>query len=62
MQDNGLGLTLPRTASADAIGDAVRRILTDRGIAERVSSTGRRLRTQDGAAVAADRIEALVAR
>lgn len=61
VQDNGLGLALPRAASAAVIGDAVARILADQGIAERAASTGRRLRAQDGAAVAADRIEALAA-
>lgn len=62
VQRNGLGLTLSRGASSVAIGGAIRRILADERITQRAAATGQRLRAQNGARVAADRIEALAVR
>ncbi|WP_375387933.1 glycosyltransferase [uncultured Amnibacterium sp.] len=51
----GAGLTLPRTASVDAIRDAVLRLLRDPGFATAATRIGRSFR--DGGTVAADVIE-----
>ncbi|MDQ4212380.1 glycosyltransferase [Microbacterium capsulatum] len=62
VEENGLGLTLPRSVPPLAIRGAIRRILADGTITAAAARTGRRLRAQNGARVAADRIEAVVAR
>lgn len=56
----GLGRTLPRTAPSTAIRDAVRGILADPAYRAAAARAGERLRAQQGASVAADRIEALL--
>nr|WP_240978290.1 nucleotide disphospho-sugar-binding domain-containing protein [Planctomonas sp. JC2975] len=59
VQQNGLGLTLRRSAKPAAIMQAVRSILADPTVAANASRAGVRLRDEHGAGVAADRIEAL---
>ena len=58
-QDNGLGRSLPKTASSERIRDAVRETLADDELRARAAATGRRLRAlPPGAGVAADRVMA----
>ncbi|MFT4260505.1 glycosyltransferase [Microbacterium sp.] len=58
----GLGATLHHSAPPERIRNTVRTILGDPVIAENARRTGIRLRGQDGAAVAADRIETMIRR
>jgi UDP:flavonoid glycosyltransferase YjiC (YdhE family) len=57
----GAGLTLPKTAPADGIRDAVQRLLTEPAFAQVAGRIGARLREQDGARAGADEVERLVA-
>lgn len=57
VERHGLGRTLRRTASVDALRAAVTAILDDASIREAAAATGERLRAQRGAASAVDLIE-----
>lgn len=50
--EHGAGLTLPRTASAPAIRDAVHRLLTETQFRTAAARLGTQIRARDGAAVA----------
>ncbi len=50
--EHGAGLTLPRTASAPAIRDAVHRLLTETQFRTAAARLGEQIRARDGAAVA----------
>jgi UDP:flavonoid glycosyltransferase YjiC (YdhE family) len=57
---HGAGLTLPQSASVDELREAITKLLHEDSYREAAAAIGARLRAQDGAATAADRIEALV--
>jgi UDP:flavonoid glycosyltransferase YjiC (YdhE family) len=56
----GAGLLVEQQARPDELREAIRRLLDDERYARAAGEIGARLRAQDGAARAADRIEALV--
>lgn len=56
----GAGIVLTQEASVEELREAIGKLLQDGSYARAAASIGARLRTQDGAARAADRIEALV--
>lgn len=56
----GAGIVVGQDASVDELREAISKLLEDESYAQAVAAIGARLRAQDGAACAADRIEALV--
>jgi UDP:flavonoid glycosyltransferase YjiC (YdhE family) len=56
----GAGIVVGQDASVDELRDAIGKLLEDESYARAAAAIGARLRAQDGAACAADRIEALV--
>lgn len=59
IESAGVGRTLSRSATPEAIRDAVRDILADRDLVAAAARSGERLRGQRGAEAGADRIEAI---
>jgi UDP:flavonoid glycosyltransferase YjiC (YdhE family) len=57
---HGAGLTLPQNASVDQLREAITKLLREDSYRRAAAVIGTRLRAQNGAAAAADRIEALV--
>jgi UDP:flavonoid glycosyltransferase YjiC (YdhE family) len=55
----GAGLVFDQHPPVDALRDGVRRLLEDGAFAARAGAIGERLRAQDGATAAAERVEAL---
>lgn len=55
----GVGRALSRNAKPETIRNAIQGILTDRAIVAAAARTGERLRSQNGAAAGADRIEGI---
>jgi UDP:flavonoid glycosyltransferase YjiC (YdhE family) len=60
VSDAGAGRVLPKTASAEEIRSAVRSLLEDPSYRAAAEATGARLRSHDGALVAADEVEEML--
>ena len=61
VEASGAGLTLSQEASVDQIADAITTLMHHDSYRNAAAAIGARLRAKDGAAAAADRIEALIA-
>ncbi len=61
VEASGAGLTLPQEASVDQIRDTITTLMDHDSYRHAAAAIGARLRANDGAAAAADRIETLMA-